>query len=168
MHYRPPLARVISSDRGRDIVVTVIEQKRPPPDPIAPGALYEAEDSSAEVFPLHKLTDRESSRESDLLTFETYETVGVLPMLGAEYELRSWWLPQAMDALLDPDAGWERAQYEGDHRDDELCLFTWENLADHPEAFRSKYGWVTAEAFDMYVRHDLLRMREGLQHQDAV
>ena len=168
MQYRPPLAKVISSERDGDVVVTVLDQKRPPPDPIAPGALYEAENSSAEVFPLHKLTARESGREIDRLTFETYGTTGSLPKQGAQHELRSWWLPHAMDALLDPDAGWERARYEGDRRDDEMCLFTWENLADYPDAYRSKYGWATAEAFDLYVRHDLLRMREGLQHQDAV
>ena len=130
--------------------------------------MYESEDSQAEVFPLHKLTAQEHGRESDRLTFETYGESRPLPAAGGQYELRSWWLPHAMDALLDPDAGWERARYEGDRRDDEMCLFTWENLADYPDAYRSKYGWATAEAFNLYVRDDLLRTHSGSHHQDAV
>lgn len=167
MTYQPPLAKVISSERNGDVVVTVLDQKRPPPDPIAPGALYEAEDSTAEVFPLHKLTAREPGLEGERLTFETYGETRRLPAVGVRYELRSWWLPHAMEALLDPEAGWERARYEGDRLDDEQCLFTWEYIADHPDAYRSKYGWVTAEAFDTYVRHDLLRMRRSHRQHDA-
>ena len=167
MHYQP-LATVVRAEREGDVVTVVLDQKRPPPVPIAPGALYESEDSRAEVFPLHKLVVQERGRGSDRLTFETYEESRSLPAAGEQYELRSWWLPHAIDALLDPKAGWERARYEGDRRDDEMCLFTWENLADAPDAYRSKYGWATAEAFDLYVRGDLLRMRSGSHHQDAV
>ncbi len=73
-----------------------------------------------------------------------------------------------MDALLNPDAGWERARYEGDRSEDEQCLFSWEWIADYPDAYRSKYGWATAEAFDLYVRRDLLRMQSESRRKDAV
>ena len=146
----------------------VVYQKRPPSDPIAPGALCESEDIRAETFPIHRLVERERGRENDRLTFETYGETGPLPEIGNQYELRSWWLPQAMDALLNPDAGWERARYEGDRSEDEQCLFSWEWIADYPDAYRSKYGWATAEAFDLYVRRDLLRMQSESRRKDAV
>ncbi|HYE94655.1 MAG TPA: hypothetical protein VD962_00470 [Rubricoccaceae bacterium] len=162
MRYEPPLAKVIRIERDGDVVVTVIEQKRPPPDPLAPGALYERENSTAEVFQLHKLIRRDGER----LTFETYDTSGTLPEPGEEFEFRPWWLSHAMEALLDPEAGWERAQFTGDD-DDDLCLFTWEKMIEHPDGYHSKYGWVTADAYNAYIRDDKLRMRSAAERKSA-
>ena len=142
-------------------MVTVLTQNRPPPDPIAPGALYETENTSLEVFPLHKLIAQDRRREYDILTFETYETPHALLVPGTQYELRTWWPQHAMDALLDPNVIWESARYEGEYNEDEMCLFTWENMADKRDGYYSSYGWITAEAFDVYIKQDLLRMRSG-------
>ena len=161
MLYKPPIAKLSSVERNGEVVVTVIEQLRPPPDPIAPGALYEAENSSCEVFQLHKLVDRVTYREHDRLTFETYGTTGPLPDAGKKYELRSWWSEEAMRALLDPEAGWEQAMFEGDD-DDERCLFTWEPMHNFRSGYRSKYGWVTADAYQRFVVDDILQMRAGI------
>lgn len=151
--YKHPLARIIGCERSGDVVTTVLEQTRPPRHPVAPGSIHKQDYD----FPLHKLIDQVPEREFDTLTFESYETTMELPVVGMEYELSSWGL--SIDSILDPQANWERARFEGDRFDDEMCLFSWENMAEFPDGYRCKYGWATTESYNLYVRDDFLRMR---------
>lgn len=123
--------------------------------PIAPASLWQL-DSDVSVFPLHQLVGREGLR----LVFETYGRTVQAPPVGITYEFCSWWLPNAMDAVRDSSAKWERQTYPDDGH--AHCLLTYETIAayaDHKEGYRSSHGWITVDAYREFIEQDPLRVR---------
>jgi hypothetical protein len=156
--YRLPTATVLAVELSRDVATVTIEISREDylGYPIAPADLRQL-DTHASVFPLHQLIGREGPR----LVFETHRPAFPAPQVARTYEFCSWWIPNAMDAVRDMSAKWERLTYpgEGDH---DHCLLTYETIAacaNHKEGYRSSYGWITVEAYCEFIERDSLRVR---------
>jgi len=127
--------------------------------PLAPAGLYSKSMSGQAQFQLHKLI----SHEGELLRFETYgEPPASLPTPGQVLFYRPWWMPKALQAVLDVDAKWTRKNYpeNGEHSH---CLFTWETISSYSgeqEGYWSeKYGWTTVTAYEDFIAKDIYRLR---------
>lgn len=157
MAYQEPLATVLAIDKTDDVVRIELRIDRVPAPPIAPAGLYDPAEAGREIFPLHRLTEQLEDR----LVFESYETAALLPPVGSSFILQSWWLPGALDAVLDMEAEWELEVYP-DNGEHEHCLLTYERIAayaDCQKGYRSHHGWVTPAAYEQYIRRDVLRLR---------
>jgi hypothetical protein len=153
-----PTVNVLSVVRSSDAVTVEIEISREDylRYPVAPADLRQL-DTCASVFPLHQLVGRTGPR----LVFETYQPELALPQVGTTYEFCSWWVPQAMDAVRDPSAAWQRLAYP-DNGDHDHCLLTWEAIAsyaEHKEGYCSVHGWITVAAYREFIEQDKLRVR---------
>ncbi|MCP5143371.1 MAG: hypothetical protein H6978_00950 [Gammaproteobacteria bacterium] len=125
--------------------------------PVAPGGLYPAPNSTAEIFQVHKVIEQ----IGQAYCFETYHSQRPPPAPGSLWYHRGWWLPEALDAARDGAATWVR-EYYPDDGSEELCLFTFTAIAAHAahaEGYRSHYGWVTVEAYNAFIRDDIYRLR---------
>lgn len=155
--YRLPTATILAAGSAGEVatVALVISQEDYLDYPIAPAGLWQL-DADVLVFPLHQLVGREGLQ----LVFETYGRTAQEPHVGTMYEFCSWWIPDAMDAVRDTSAKWERQTYPDDGH--AHCLLTYETIAayaDHKEGYRSTHGWITVEAHREFIEQDTLRVR---------
>jgi hypothetical protein len=157
-------AQVRSFHRAGDIATTVVDCIEPPPEPIAPGCLFE-DGTPTTVIELHKLVEREGSS----LRFETYGEVEQQPLVGREYILQSWWLPGTLELVMALDRVWTREQYPPDRDDCEYCPLTWrwfgrgESKDSVMEGYHSGDVWITVAAYERFIRDDALRIRATLK-----
>lgn len=158
--YNLPTAELLSVFVSKDNVTIAITISRQEylSYPIAPASLIEPNTRS--FFPLHQLVKREGPR----LVFETYKLDLPHPLAGAIYEFCSWWIPDAMDAVRDTSAKWERLIYP-DNGCHDHCLLTWSTISayeGHKEGYyNSLYGWITIEAYRDFIERDILRIRRN-------
>jgi hypothetical protein len=156
--FQEPIAEILSASQFGEIATVVLHATCSPSPPIVPAGLYERTDPSKEIFQLHKLIGQDGNR----LTFETYAPSHRLPPAGMQLILRSWWLPEALEAVVDYEAEWTLKTYpdDGDHNH---CLLTGATISahsDHSQGYHSKYGWITLEAYQKYIQQDSLRLRQ--------
>jgi hypothetical protein len=138
-----------------DVATTTIEisQESYLSYPIAPADLRRP-DTHESLWHLHQLI----AREGPHLVFESYQQTFTPLQLGGPYEFCSWWLPEALDAVRDLSATWERLPYL--NRDYcERCLLTYETMDEQGEGYRSSYGWITVAAYHEFIEEDRLRVR---------
>ena len=123
-------------------------------EPLAPAGLYREPGSNQAAVELHRVC----MREGDLVTFET---LGAhhrsASLVGSIFHYRAWWLPAAMQAVLDQDEVWQYRTYpdDGDHHH---CLFSWETIAAYAKTrdgyWSRKYGWITIKSYQDFIRDD--------------
>jgi len=126
-------------------------------DSMAPAALSLDPNSVDYEFDVHK----QIARDRFIVTFETYNSAQPLPKVGTTYTWHPWWLPWALDAVVDENANWQLCEYPEDEAHTH-CLLTWETIAayvDHRVGYVSKHGWITLDAYNEYIRDDVLRLR---------
>lgn len=149
------LVTIRRASRSGDVTTTELrlEDGQWPFDPIAPATLWTDEDRV--VVELHKLV----SLDGDTATFETYDLQGAPPEVGGPYRMYSWWNRAEYEAASDPTL-WRRATWDkpGDHTH---CLLTFEEINDGDEGYVVDPGgaWITTDAYEKYVRDDVLRLR---------
>ena len=155
--YVEPKAVILEASQVAEVSRLKCSFDRMDPGPVAPAGLYTDPRSGQEQFQLHRVT----SQEGLVFTFETYNFAHPLPSRGSEYFYRGWWLQEAFDAATDMSTVWKKEFYPAD-RDDVQCLFSWETIAHwskYKEGYKSKYGWVTVEAFHSVIINDCYRIR---------
>lgn len=160
-------ARVVDVSTKEDVTVVQIEvqgEARPLIPPIAPAALYAEDDPAREVYQLHRLLHEEGDR----LTFETYrDTSAEAPEVGHRYVFRSWWLEDALELVEDTSLEWTLERYP-DNGDHDFCPLTYGDICGKPdcaacqhEGYRSGNRWITVDAYQRFIRDDVLRLRRG-------
>ncbi|NOS81472.1 MAG: hypothetical protein E8D46_06355 [Nitrospira sp.] len=157
MTYVEPKGEIVAVSQEGDVSHVCVRFDRMDLGPIAPAGLYVDPKTGNERFQLHKL----ARNDGELFYFETYNSTHPLPMPGEVYSYRGWWLAEAMEAALDTKAEWVREKYP-DNNDHEHCLFTWETItanSEISEGYRSKYGWITVNAYEKFIREDIYRLR---------
>jgi hypothetical protein len=127
--------------------------------PLAPAGLYSKSLSGEKQFQLHKLV----WHEGELFRFETYgQQMASLPTAGQVFFFRPWWMPKALQVVLDVDANWIRKDYP-DNGDHSHCLFTWETISwysgERAGYWSEKYGWTTVTAYEDFIAKDIYRLR---------
>jgi hypothetical protein len=126
--------------------------------PIAPADLRET-DSHRMVFPFHGLIAREGEKS----TFETYRPVLPVPPVGSTYTFCSWWIQQAMLAVIDTSCAWKFLAYP-DNGSHDHCLITWDTISAYTgerHAYHSRHGWITVQAYREFIEQDVLRLRNN-------
>jgi hypothetical protein len=157
--YRLPSAEVVHAAKAGDVATVTVEISRGDylSYPIAPADPRQRQTNDS-VWHVHQLIDRRGTR----LVFETYATQVQLPPIGSLFDFCSWWLPDAMDAVRDTSVTWELVTSPDDSCN--RCLLTYETIAvgfDHDVAYRSKYGWITVDAYREFIERDALRVRSN-------
>jgi hypothetical protein len=155
--YRLPSAEIVHAAKAGDVATVTIDISRADylSYPIAPADLRQPQTNNS-VWQFHQLVDRKGG----WLVFETYRTQLQLPQVGSIFDFCSWWLPEAMDAVRDTSVIWEMATSQDDSCN--RCLLTYETIAvgfDHGKAYRSKFGWITVDAYREFIERDVLRVR---------
>jgi hypothetical protein len=137
--------------------VTTTELRRQsgswPLDPVAPASVWT--DDNQLVVELHKLLHL----DEDVAIFESYALTSRTPAIGGPYRMFSWWSPDQFRAATDPLVEWRKGVYDrGDHTH---CLLTWATIYDGEAAYQegSNMEWITVDAFEKYIRDDVLRLR---------
>lgn len=159
MTYKEPTAEILGAARSGDVTTTRLRVVKgtSPVDPIAPAGLYSGARGEHEILPLHKLVAREPE---GTLVFESYGIDAALPAEGSRLTLRSWWDRRALDAVTNVGLAWQLKAY--DESDHDHSLLTWTTILAGEEAYRSTNGdWVSRDAYERYIRDDLLRLRPG-------
>ena len=153
--YNLPSATVVNVVVADDVVTTMIEisDESYLGYPIAPGDLRRPK-SHEQLWELHQLIGRDGSH----LVFETYRPTQTAPKPGEAYIFCSWWIPDAMNAVRDLSATWERLPYLGRH-DCVWCPLTYEDMGQLGEGYRSVHGWITIAAYRQFIEEDRLRIR---------
>jgi len=161
MAYTEPVAEVISVRQEGDVATVALKICRQLHAPIAPAGLYDQLNPAREIFQLHKLIE-ESKRK---IIFETYNSDKLLPAVGEKFIFRSWWILDALEAVQDTKVKWVRKPYP-DNGGHDHCMLTWADIstdAENREGYHSKYGWITVEAYDKFIKQDVLRLRKALK-----
>jgi hypothetical protein len=158
--YQLPTAKVLSAILAANMATVTIEisQEDYLGYPIAPADLRKL-DTGESVFDFHQLIGRKGAK----LVFETYKPQRLAPCVGATYAFCSWWIPNAMDAVRDMSAKWNRLPFPDDGQHDH-CLLTNETIsayAERKEGYRSVHGWITVEAYREFIERDRLRIRNN-------
>ncbi len=130
------------------------------PAPFAPCLLMTDETGDV-VCELHRLVEV----NGDIVVCDRFTELDPrVPEVGGCYHYQGWWVPGAMDAVLDESALWHRRVYP-DNGDHDHCLLTYDTLAAygdyaHEGYFHEAHGWVTVEAYELYIRDDVCRLRQ--------
>jgi hypothetical protein len=162
--YQESKAKVVQVSRGTDVVTVVIQVSSLFSEPLAPGALYLLDNPEKKIIELHRL----KAARGTVLTYETYDHVGDVPNLGAEYICQVWWTPNQLEAVKDTSRSWTYEKYP-DNGDHDHCLLTWETIAadaQHKAGYRSGKDWITEEAHKTYIVEDKLRVRNQTGKRD--
>jgi hypothetical protein len=147
---------ITSAERSGDVTTTELrlDSGEWPFDPLAPATLWAARDEP--VTEVHKLL-RLNGADA---VFESYDLEGEVPQPGGPYRMYSWFTPDQYKALTDTEAEWHRATYDkpSDHTH---CILTWEGIDDGDDGYvvEPGGGWVSVDAYEKYIRDDLLRLR---------
>ncbi len=164
MPYQEPVAGVVATEDRGDSVQTdlrIISFGTPGwlHPPLTPASLVALDEPEREVFQLHRLR----RQSGDRLSYLSYEVQSPLPEIGAPYILRLWWDQSQLDIVLDRNTHWIRQPYPhldpGSH---DHCQLTWATIAanaEHSEGYHSHHGWLSVEAYERYIVHDILRLR---------
>jgi hypothetical protein len=158
MPYQGPIAKVTSTQQQGDVATVAIKISRQLHVPIAPAGLYDQSNPDREVFQLHKLIEESTGH----LVFETYSSESVLPRVGGKFIFRSWWTADAIEAVQDTDVKWVRKRYP-DNRNHDHCLLTWATISSYSEnieGYYLKYGWITVQAYNKYIKQDCFHLRK--------
>ena len=153
--YNLPSAKVVNVLVANDVVTTTIEISNESylGYPIAPADLRRPKTHEG-LWEFHQLVERDGPR----LVFETYRPVQAPPEPGGAYVFCSWWIPDAMDAVRDLSATWERLSYLG--RDDCVwCPLTYDRMDEQAEGYQSGHGWITVAGYREFIEEDRLRVR---------
>ena len=146
----------VSAGDGFD-TVTIAGSLSPYTPPLAPAGLYDVRTEREEAAQLHKIT----SSDSDVHTFHTYRPQRIsASIVGGQFVYRSWWTPQQFQLVTDTSLRWERAQYAADE-EHVHCALTWEAITAPMEAYHSDDTWITVEAYEQFIRDDILHSREA-------
>ncbi len=157
--WEAPIAEILGFRREGDTTTTEAFVSRPLGDPIAPAGLY-AQDESRIVMELHKAVAVSGRR----VTFESYETNDEV-RVGASYELRQMWDSSAFELVTNLGLVWSRETYPGDGSACDSCPLTYvwfgRDRGDGAatEGYRSGRAWITVDAYERYIRDDILRVR---------
>ena len=157
----PSRATLVSIHRERDVTTTVVDCAEPPSAAIAPASLVDDSTDWVAVIELHHLIGKAGSR----LSFETYGPVEHEPVVGREYTLQSWWSQGALDLVTDMNRVWTREAYPPGGDDCVYCPLTYswfgrgESDDSVMEGYRSRDVWITVDAYERFIRDDLLRIR---------
>lgn len=151
--------------RSRDVTTTEVRLKAGewPFDPIAPATVWT--DDDRRVVDLHRLLQVDGEEA----TFESYDLTGELPRPGGPYRIFSWWDPNQFRAATDRNVRWHSRTYDkpGDHTH---CLLTWKAIDHGTTAYQvddagwikvDDAGWITVDAYEKYIRDDILRLRRA-------
>ncbi len=158
MTYKEPVAEVVDIARQRDVTTTVLKVLGELPSaPLYPAALYHQSDPSREALQLHKLV----GTARNVLTFQSYDVGPTLPSPGQRFIFRCWWSRDALELVLNTDLTWTLQEYpdDGSHSH---CPLTYETISaytGHRDGYRSGDTWITVEAYDRFIRDDVLRIR---------
>jgi hypothetical protein len=151
------LATIIRASHSGDETTTELrlESDRWPFDPLAPATLWTNDNQP--VIELHRLP-RSDGR---VAVFESYDESGELPQPGGPYRMYSWWNPDQRHAVTDTTLEWHRRTYNkpGDHTH---CILTFEEIDDAGEGYQLEHygGWISVDAYEKYIRDDVLRLRQ--------
>jgi hypothetical protein len=146
---------IIGVSRAGDLTTTevsLVEGKWP--EPLAPASVWSGEGRRTRVIDLHRLV----SRAEDVAIFESYGLEGDIPTAGGPYALYAWWTPEQLEAARDVDLEWRRRSYDG--ADHDHCLLTWQTIGSGDVAYSSEAGWISVDAYEQFIRDDVLRLRE--------
>jgi hypothetical protein len=157
MTYQEPAAKVIQLFCDNDVLTVVLEISSLLCEPLAPGGLYLTHKPEQEVLQLHKL----KAADGNVLTFESYDHVGDLPSVGAEYIFRVWWTPDQLEVVTDTSRKWKYEKYP-DNEDHDHCLLTSEAIGadeEHKAGYRCGKDWITEQAYETYIVGYKLRVR---------
>ena len=107
------------------------------------------------VIDLHRLVTLDGA----VATFESYGLAVPLPNPGGPYSFISWWTPAQLEVAVDGSLDWQLQEYrESDH---DHCRLTWTKILPCEAAYRSEDGWVTPDAYERFIRDDVLRLRNA-------
>ena len=123
-----------------------------PFEPVAPAML--CTDDRQPVIQLHKLL----RLDDNTAALESYELAGEPPRPGGQYLMFSWLNPKELSLVTDNDVQWHRRIFnKGDHTH---CLLTFDEIERGTTAYQADdQGWVTVDAWEEYIRDDVLRLR---------
>lgn len=150
--WTPPKAQVISVEAvGSD---TVVGLRLPPglSPPLAPASLLQ----ETEVV-IH--LDVVLSEDAGVTTFRTEEQPRQ-PLVGQVLGFQQWWVPGALDAVLDTTRQWTRMRPA--QRNHEHCLLGYETIEEgigDGTGWCSRDDWVCPECFQRFITDDHLRVR---------
>jgi hypothetical protein len=153
---KPQTLVSIQALREADGVVTTdlfLHEGAWPTEPVAPATLWRRADMDEHVLDLHRLLSLE---EADA-QFESYAVGGVMFDPREPLWLYSWWMPSQLQAAQDATLKWTHRRYESPDHDH--CLLTWETIQGGDEAYVSKAGWISEDAYRRFIENDELRLR---------
>jgi hypothetical protein len=146
---------ITAASRTDDVTTVALALERGPwpSEPVAPASVWN--DQGDRVVELHKLIRLERASA----VFESYDLESV-PQPGGPYRMFSWWTPEQYEAATDTSIEWRRATYDTPD-DHEHCVLTWATIATGDTGYQASSGscWITVDAYEKYIRDDLLRLR---------
>jgi hypothetical protein len=155
MRPRQTGVNIVKASTAGDVTTTELhrEEGKWPSEPVAPATMWTDEtEPSRKVIELHRLV----RLDGEMAVFESYGAARA-PSPGGPYSLYSWFRPEQLRAIQDESLRCERRRYDGPP--DESCLLTWADINPGDDAYVSDAGWITVDAYERFIRDDLLRVR---------
>jgi hypothetical protein len=146
---------IVRASREGDVTTTELwlQEGAWPSAPLAPATVWSGDVDRLLLIELHRLVDLEGASAR----FESYELETALPPIGGPHSFFAWWTPEQLAAAIDPSLEWQPVQYyESDHGH---CRLTWKEIEPGDPVYVSDAGWITVEAYERYIRDDVLRVR---------
>ena len=157
--HKEPVAEIAHIVKHDDVTTTVLKVDELPSSSLYPAGLYDQANPAIEVLQLHKLVNA----KGDILTFESYCVESSPASVGERFVFRCWWTSDALDLVLNTDLVWSQEKYPDD-QGHWYCPLTYETIGSdegQAEGYRSGDTWVTVEAYEKFIRDDVLRIRGG-------
>jgi hypothetical protein len=155
MNSRQTGVNIISSSREGDVTMTELRLQEGdwPPAPVAPATVWKGDAEGVPLIEVHRLVDLDGLSAR----FESFAIETALPAPGGPHSFFSWWTPEQLEAACDRSLEWRAVQYyESDHG---RCYLTWKEFQPGDPVFMSDAGWITIDAYERYIRDDVLRLR---------